>query len=60
MKKYIIPRTKDDDEAIDNLKSCSFNEIREYIPQLLEWLQDVNWPVSAPIFNYLLPHVNEI
>jgi hypothetical protein len=27
---------------------------------LLEWLQDGNWPVSAPIFKFLLPHVNEI
>ena len=60
MEKHIVPRVKDDDEAIDNLKSCSFNEIKEQVPQLLEWLQDGNWPVSAPIFNYLLPHVNDI
>lgn len=60
MKKHIIPKDKFDKDAIENLKKCSFNEIREYVPQLLEWLQDGNWPVSAPIFDYFLPHVNAI
>lgn len=60
MEAHIIPRGKDDQEAIENLKNCSFNEIKEYVPQLLEWLQDGNWPVSTPVFNYLLPHVNDI
>ena len=36
---HIIPKGKDDDDFIYNLRKYIVSEIKEYIPQLLEWLQ---------------------
>lgn len=58
--KHIVPKDKFDHESVDNLKKCSFEDIKQYIPALLEWLQDANWPVAGPIFNYFKPHINDI
>ncbi len=58
--KNIVPKDKFDQESVDNLKKYSFEEIEQYIPALLEWLQDANWPVAGPIFNYFKPHINDI
>ncbi|MFD2600657.1 DUF5071 domain-containing protein [Flavobacterium suzhouense] len=60
MTQHIVPRDKWDDKAIENLQNCSFDEVRDKVPALLEWLQDMNWPVAGGIFDFLLPHVNEI
>lgn len=60
MTKHIIPRDKGDKEAIENLRACSFDEIKQEVPQLLEWLQDGNWPVAGPVCDFLLPYINEI
>ena len=57
---YIIPKDKFDKEFAGNLNKYSISEVKEYIPQLLEWLQDGNWPVATPVGEYLQPHVNEI
>ena len=55
-------RTKDkfDEEVIDRLKALSFEQINPIIPELLEWLQDINWPISGPIVQLLNPFVNRI
>ena len=59
--KQILPKDKFDIETAENLKKYSFDEIKEYIPELLVlWLQDFNWPVSKPVSDFLLPYVNEI
>jgi hypothetical protein len=50
----LIPKHKSDIETAEKLKACSYEEIKPIIPDLLECLQDCNWPVSRPVANYLV------
>lgn len=59
MKNY-IPGSKDDPEAISNLKNRSFEEVKQDIPTLLEWIQDLHWDVAHDICDWLIPHINKI
>ncbi len=59
MKNY-IPKTKGDMQAVKTLKKLPFESIKADVPALLEWMQDINWPVAGGIVRYLAPHVNEI
>ncbi|WP_253896093.1 DUF5071 domain-containing protein [Solibacillus sp. R5-41] len=43
------------------------SEVIPLLPQLLEWIQDMNWPVAEPVLEVLLqyptkliPHVEEV
>lgn len=56
----IVPKNKEDIDFIKNLKKKQIYEIKDSIPELLEWTQDGNWPQARLIIDYLLPHVNEI
>lgn len=58
--KYLIPKDKFDFETVEKLKNYSFDEIEPIIPILLEWLKDMNWPVSRPLANFLVPYSEEI
>lgn len=49
----LIPKDKFDEETVELLKDYTFEEIEPIMPQLLEWLQDGNWPVSRPLGRYL-------
>ena len=42
----IVPSHKFDFEACDRLFKASNNDIKKHLPELLEWLQDMNWPVA--------------
>ncbi|MBF4516200.1 DUF5071 domain-containing protein [Flavobacterium sp. ANB] len=57
--KILIPKDKFDFETVEKLKTYSFDEIKPIIPDLLEWLQDGNWPISKPIAELLAPHVEK-
>jgi hypothetical protein len=59
MKNY-IPKSKFDFEAVENLKKLPFDTVRADVPELLIWLQDMNWPVARPVNEYLLPHISKI
>ena len=59
MKKY-IPKTKDDINAIHELKNYAFEDIKGDIMVLLEWMQDMHWDISHDIAIYFRPYVNEI
>lgn len=50
----LIPKNKSDIETAERLKNYSFEKIKPIIPNLLEWLQDMNWPVARPVANFLL------
>ncbi|QHT69145.1 DUF5071 domain-containing protein [Rhodocytophaga rosea] len=52
--KELIPKNKTDIEAVEKLYQYSYQEIKPIVPQLLEWLQDINWPVATPMADYLL------
>lgn len=56
----LIPEHKDDQEVIERLKKLSFEEIKPIIPDLLEWLQDMNWPIAGPVAEILKPFSDNI
>ncbi|PJJ79143.1 DUF5071 domain-containing protein [Mucilaginibacter auburnensis] len=58
--KELIPKNKFDEEGIEKLSKLTFEEIHPIVPELLEWLQDMNWPVARPIAEILFPFVDKI
>lgn len=48
-----LPKHKGDLEAIANLKSYTHQQVKPIVPELLTWLQDLNWPVAGPIALHL-------
>lgn len=49
----LIPKDKHDIQRAENLKNYSYSELKPILPELLEWLQDLNWPVAKPVSEYL-------
>ncbi|WP_428243513.1 DUF5071 domain-containing protein [Gynuella sp.] len=45
----IVPNSKSDDEACEHLSRATDAEIIPHIYELLEWLQDMNWPVALNV-----------
>ena len=43
-----LPADKFDVEAVERLSELSDDELRPLIPELLTWIQDMNWPVAGP------------
>lgn len=41
-----LPRDKYDTEAAAALVAASWENIAPVMPQILEWMQDLNWPVA--------------
>ncbi|AEW86779.1 DUF5071 domain-containing protein [Flavobacterium columnare] len=57
-KSNLIPKNKEDVEFIKELELQSIEKVKEVIEELLEWMQDGNWPQASLIANYLKPHLN--
>ncbi|MDT9719781.1 DUF5071 domain-containing protein [Paenibacillus sp. ClWae2A] len=62
-----LPRDKSDFEAVRKLSEFSDVELKVIIPELMEWLQDGNWPISKPVEDLLLrlgedliPHIKDV
>jgi len=62
-----LPRDKHDFERVNELRKLDKSKIILFIPQLLEWLQDINWPIAMDVANLLLqypeetiPHVKDV
>lgn len=51
--KELVPKDKFDTYTAEKLMKYSFEEVEPIIPQLLEWIQDMNWPVAGPVSRYL-------
>lgn len=49
----LIPADKGDVETARLLFSYSYEDVQSIIPELLEWIQDMNWPVARPVADYL-------
>ena len=49
----IVPNNKCDLETCNNLSQATDEEVEEKIYELLEWVQDINWPVAPLICNRL-------
>ena len=58
--KNLVPKDKFDTSTIDELHKLSDEEIECIIPELLEWLQDMNWPVADAVVYILLQHKNVV
>lgn len=52
-----VPQNKTDFKALDSITK---EEIILYQDSLLEWLQDINWPVSSKVVTVLKPYVSDI
>ncbi|WP_295794931.1 DUF5071 domain-containing protein [Mucilaginibacter sp.] len=58
--KDLIPKHKDDQKVIARLKRLSFEQIKPIVPELLEWLQDMNWPIARSVADILEPFADRI
>lgn len=56
--KSLIPKDKFDNSAIEKLCPLSDKEIQPIINDLLEWLQDYNWPIAKDILPIIILHQN--
>ena len=45
----IVPASKIDLDACENLARASDDEVIKNISELLQWVQDINWPVAPLI-----------
>lgn len=63
----LLPRHKSDNVRVEMIKKMERDEILPLLPSLLEWVQDMNWPVAPSVLELLLtfpeeilPHVQEV
>ncbi|WP_152392362.1 DUF5071 domain-containing protein [Paenibacillus guangzhouensis] len=65
--KDLLPRNKQDYERVSRIKNLSERGIVPLIPDLITWLQDMNWPIARDISQMLLkvseqtiPHIKNV
>lgn len=65
--KDLLPRHKTDDDRVEMIKKMDRDKILPLLPGLLEWIQDMNWPVAPSVLELLLtfpeevvPHVQDV
>lgn len=51
-----LPRDKHDFERVYNLPNLNPSIVTSIIPRLVEWLQDINWPIATEIAEFLIKH----
>ncbi|MEK5185594.1 DUF5071 domain-containing protein [Solibacillus sp. FSL R5-0691] len=56
----MIPKDKHDIAAVEFLKAADTEVVIPLLPELLEWVQDMNWPVAEPMVELLLQYPNEL
>ena len=56
----MIPKDKHDIAAVEFLKAADAKVVIPILPELLEWVQDMNWPVAEPMVELLLQYPNEL
>ncbi|MCL1696082.1 MULTISPECIES: DUF5071 domain-containing protein [unclassified Lysinibacillus] len=63
----VLPRHKYDNARVEMIKNLDRDKILPLLPNLLEWIQDMNWPVAPSILELLLtfpkeivPHVQDV
>jgi hypothetical protein len=54
----LIPTTKYETEKASALVQLGFPAVEPVMPQILEWLQDLNWPVAG-VFQPFLAHIGQ-
>ncbi|MEX3743621.1 DUF5071 domain-containing protein [Lysinibacillus xylanilyticus] len=63
----LLPRHKFDNDSVEMIKKMDRDKILPLLPNLLEWIQDMNWPVAPSVLGLLLtfpeeivPHVQDV
>lgn len=56
----MIVQDKFDVAAVEQLRQASAVDVLPLLPQMLEWTQDLNWPVAQPMIEVLLQYPTEI
>jgi hypothetical protein len=63
----LIPRGKHDHERADAVIEAGYPAVGPILPELLEWVQDMNWPVAMKLAPFLAsigaplaPHIREV
>lgn len=63
----LLPRDKFDNDRVEMLKKMDRDKILPLLPSLLEWIQDMNWPIASGVLELLLtfpeeivPHVQDV
>ncbi|MDT0123938.1 DUF5071 domain-containing protein [Paenibacillus sp. RRE4] len=49
----MLPKDKFNIKSVKKLAKRSNDELRDILPELMEWLQDGNWPISKPVEDLL-------
>ena len=56
----LLPRHKFDNDRVEMIKKMDRDKILPLLPGLLEWTQDMNWPVAKSVVELLLTLPEEI
>ena len=54
-KQSVLPKNKMDYNAIAELKRLQPQDLLSYANELLEWVQDYNWPIAPDVCDLLVP-----
>ncbi len=55
----MLPTDKGDTAAVHRLSKMDRETLVPLVPMLLEWLQDMNWPVAGPVAMILRDYPHE-
>ncbi|NRS47940.1 DUF5071 domain-containing protein [Brevibacillus sp. HB2.2] len=50
----LLPRDKHDMENVEKLKRLDKASLRSILPELFEWIQDINWPIAPELAKILI------
>ncbi|WP_339194719.1 DUF5071 domain-containing protein [Solibacillus sp. FSL R5-0449] len=56
----LLRRHKLDNDRVEIIKKMDRDKILPLLPNLLEWIQDMNWPVAPSVLEILLTFPEEI
>lgn len=48
-----IPVSKDDFKTVEIIKNTNPKNIQEVLPQIFEWIEDINWPIARELVKVL-------
>ncbi|WP_240056685.1 DUF5071 domain-containing protein [Bacillus mesophilum] len=55
-----LPRHKHDFERVTKLNNLDRGELLPLLPSLMEWMQDINWPIAREVAQLLLTYPEDI
>lgn len=55
-----LPKNKHDFDSVYNLKKMDRTERLPLLPGLMEWIQDMNWPIANEVAELLLTFPNDM